>query len=159
MATYAVVFELTVDDGFDGRATDAVTVFVQNLNDPPACHAALPSKPLLWPPTHKLHIVAIVGVTDPNKDWVTITITTATQDEPVSGLGDGDTSPDAVLQGYYTFLRAERSELGNGRVYQVHFAADDGTGWRSTGAVAVCVPQVEGNGCVDDGQRYDSTEP
>ncbi|MBI2877021.1 MAG: hypothetical protein HYY20_09085 [Candidatus Tectomicrobia bacterium] len=51
-----------------------------------------------------------------------------TQDAPVNGLGDGDTSPDAVLQGSSVLLRAERSGQGNGRVYAVHFTADDGLG-------------------------------
>lgn len=83
-----------------------------------------------------------------------------TQAEPVNGLGDGHTSPDAVIQGNSVLLRAERAGSGNGRVYQVTFTADDGFGGSCTGAVAVCVPHDRGTaGCVDGGQLYDSTRP
>jgi hypothetical protein len=43
--------------------------------------------------------------------------TAVTQSEPLNGLGDGDTSPDAVLQGDSVLLRAERSGLGTGQRY------------------------------------------
>jgi len=72
--------------------------------------------------------VEILGVTYPSNAQVTIAITGVTQDEPVAGLGDGDTSPDAVFQGSTVLLRAERFASGNGRVYEVHFTADDGRG-------------------------------
>jgi hypothetical protein len=65
-----------------------------------------------------------VRATDPDGDPVTVVIAGVTQDEPTNGLGDGDVSPDAVLSGGSTVqLRAERSGLGNGRVYQ---PADNG---------------------------------
>ena len=53
-----------------------------------------------------------------------------TQDEPVSGSGDGESSPDAVIQvgdpADTVLIRRERSKDGNGRVYEVAFTADDG---------------------------------
>lgn len=70
-------------------------------------------------PNHKLVPVGIVGVTDPDNDQVTLTVTGVTQNKPVNGLGDGDTSPDAVIQGSNVLLRAERAGNGNGRVYRV----------------------------------------
>jgi hypothetical protein len=104
--------------------------------------------------------VGIVNVSDPNNDQVSISITGVTQDEPVNGLGDGDTSPDAVLQGDKALLRAERSGTGNGRVYRVSFTANDGYGGSCAGAVTVCVPHDRRPGtCVDDGQRYNATRP
>jgi hypothetical protein len=54
---------------------------------------------VLSPGDHKMVSVAIVGVTDPDNDWVTLTVAGVTQDEPVNSVEDGDTSPDAVLQG------------------------------------------------------------
>ena len=88
-----------------------------------------------------------------------ITILGVTQDEPQNGLGDGDTPIDAVIQGETTLLRAERSGLGNGRVYRISFLATDSGGGACTGSVAVCVPHDRGKGnqCIDDGQVYDST--
>jgi hypothetical protein len=102
--------------------------------------------------------VAIAGVTDPDKDRVTLTVTGVTQDEPVNSVEDGDTSPDAVLQGSTVLLRRERSGTGNGRVYRVSFTARDDFGGSCTGAVTVCVPLKSKPGtCTDDGQQYDST--
>lgn len=114
---------------------------------------------VLWPPNHKLVPVRIKGVTDPNNDGAMITVIGVTQDEPVKGLGDGDTGPDAVLQGDTVLLRAERSGKGNGRVYMVHFTAEDGNGGSCTGSVRVTVPKDRDHGgsAIDDGQLYIST--
>jgi hypothetical protein len=81
-----------------------------------------------------------VGVADPDDGRVTITVTVVNQDEPVDGVGDGDTSPDAVRQGAVTLVRAERSGLGTGRVYQLTLRAQDDDGATCTGHVSVCVP-------------------
>jgi YVTN family beta-propeller protein len=155
-----LVFRLVVHDGLAESAPDDVTITVLDVNDPPVCGLAQASPGLLWPPNHKLVPVEIMGVTDPSNDQVTISITGVTQDEPVSGLGDGDTSPDAVRQGQNVLLRAERSEPGNGRVYLVTFGARDASGGSCTGTVTVCVPRdLRGAACVDDGQAYDSLQP
>ncbi len=156
-----LVFVLTVDDGQGGTATDEVTITVLDTNAPPACELAQPSKPMLWPPNHKLVAIAIEEVRDPENSDVNITVIGVTQDEPINGLGDGDTSPDAVVQEGAVLIRSERSGLGNGRVYHLHFQADDGAGGTCTGVVSVCVPHDKGKGaqCTDDGQIYDSLAP
>lgn len=156
-----LTFELVVSDGLAVSLSDEVAVVVLNVNDPPACDRAQPSLAFLWPPNHKLVPVGIRGVTDPQNDDVGITITGVTQDEPVNGLGDGDTHPDAVIQGATALLRAERSGNGNGRVYVMSFQATDGQGGSCAGAVAVGVPHSMKPGLpiIDDGQMYDSTTP
>jgi len=196
-----LVFELLVDDGYGGEATDEVSIIVQNADSPPECAHAEPSVNYLWPPNHKLVRVRIEGVRDReggNDDdddddddgrrghrryrsrshghcgqgQVTITILGVTQDEPVNGLGDGDTGPDAVVQGESVLLRAERSGTGNGRVYHIHFLAEDEDGSECVGEVTVCVPHDNRKGacrrrsghgsdpdCVDDGQNYNSLTP
>lgn len=150
-----LIFELTADDGL---ATDAdqVIITVLDTNAPPACHLATPSVASLWPPNHKMHAIRILGVTDPEDANVQITILNVTQDEPVNGLGDGDTAPDAVLQGGTVLIRAERAGGGNGRVYVIHFEADDGVNGICTGTVSVSVPHNKKSTCVDDGQQYSS---
>lgn len=102
----------------------------------------------------------VTGVTDPEGDSVTITVTTVTQDEPVKIKGD-KTSPDAVIQAGSASVRAERSNSGNGRVYQISFRAEDGQGGSCIGAVKVGVPHSlkKGLTAIDDGQLYDSTLP
>lgn len=156
-----LVFRLTVDDGYGGSASDEVEIFVQDTNDPPSCDLAQASPGTLWPPNHKMIPVSISGVTDPNDQSVTITVLEVTQDEPVNGPGDGNTRPDAVIQGGTVLLRAEKAGGGNGRVYHITFEADDGDFGVCTGMVTVCVPhdRKPTTTCIDDGQLYDSTQP
>jgi hypothetical protein len=150
-------FQLIVNDGALDSVPDVVNITVQDINDPPACGLAQAIPDRLWPPNHKMVSVEIVGVTDPDNEQVTITVTGVTQDEPVNDTGDGDTSPDAVIQGDTVLLRAERAGDGNGRVYQVMFTADDGSGCTCDGTVTVYVPHDrKATSCVDDGQFYDS---
>lgn len=129
-------------------------------NNPPVCSQASPSVARLWPPNHKLATITIQGVTDPGNDPVTLRVTGITQDEPVNGLGDGDTSPDGFGVGTaQAQVRKERSGTGNGRVYAIAFTAEDGKGGSCTGTVTVGVPHDQGQGStpIDDGQVYDST--
>ncbi len=127
-------------------------------NNPPDCSGAVASVTKLWPPNHKLAGISIQGVTDPDGDAVTLTVTSITQDEPVNGLGDGDTSPDGFGVGTANpQVRAERSGTGNGRVYRINFKGTDAKGAECTGAVAVGVPHDKKDTPVDDGQNYDST--
>jgi hypothetical protein len=126
---------------------------------PPDCSKAAASPAVLWPPNHKLQDLAITGVTDPDGDPVTLVVTAITQDEPLNALGDGDTCPDGFGVGTpQAQVRAERSGLGNGRVYKIAFTANDGKGGSCTGTVAVGVPHDKKDTPVDDGQMYDSTK-
>lgn len=128
-------------------------------NASPVCSAAQAFPAVLWKPDHQFVPIVVMGVTDPDGDAVTITVTGVTQDEPVNGKGDGNTSPDAVIQAGSASVRAERSGKGNGRVYQISFKAEDGKGGSCTGAVTVGVPHSlkKGLAAIDDGQLYDST--
>ena len=128
---------------------------------PPVCSAAHANPAALWSPNHQFVPIAVKGVTDPDGHAVTITVTGVTQDEPVNGKGDGNTSPDAVIQDGAASVRAERSGTGNGRVYHISFRADDDKGDSCTGVVRVGVPHSQGKGvtAIDDGQVYDSTLP
>jgi hypothetical protein len=162
-----LVFELTVSDGLlgsgpaAGEPDERVTINVVNVNDPPLCTAGRASLALLWPPNHKMVQISITGLADANDDRLQIAVTGVTQDEPVNGIGDGDTSPDAVIQGDTVLLRAERLGNGNGRVYRVGFVAIDDQGGSCLSSVDVTVPKSMKPGMVsaDDGQLYDSTSP
>jgi len=143
-----------------GRQTFVVPMDTPNRQ--PSCTQAVPSVATLWPPNHQLESVGVLGVTDPAGDRVSISITGITQDEPVNGLGDGDTSPDGFgIGASLALLRAERSGTRNGRVYVVSFSASNSTGGTCTGKVAVGVPHDQGQGSVpiDDGQIFNSTMP
>lgn len=92
----------------EGSATDQVKIGVRNINDPPSCDLAWACCPdskiknnngcTLWPPNHKLIAVSIEGVMDADSNYseVTLQITGVTQDEPLNGVGGGDSSPDAA---------------------------------------------------------------
>jgi K319-like protein len=157
------VFELVVDDGLVSSAAARVVVTVLDINDPPSCRTARAEASRLWPPDHKLVPVKILGVTDPNNDQVTIAVTGVLSDEPANGLGDGDTSPDAVGQGAGVLLRAERAGSGNGRVYRIAFTASDNNplGGSCDGIVTVTVPQSmkAGSPVGDEGGNYDALRP
>jgi hypothetical protein len=134
-------------------------------NEPPNCDGAFASPNCIWPPNNKFVKIDILGVTDPDGDPVTITITGITSDEPtatVEGAGGSEHSPDATGIGKSSAqVRAERSGNGNGRVYEISFSATDGKGGMSAGSVIVNVPHDQKGKdctCIDDGQKYDATE-
>ena len=151
-----LTFQLVVSDGHASSAADSVTIHIADTNDPPVCTLAQASPTFLWPPNHTMVPVSILGVTDPNNQAVTFTFTVVTQDEPVNGLGDGDTSPDAAVSGNQILLRAERAGTGNGRVYVVHFTATDAEGAHCSGSVKVAVPHSKKDTAGDNGQLFNS---
>jgi hypothetical protein len=93
-------------------------------------------------PKLRVRAVRILGITEPDGDPLTVTITGVMQDEPVSGIDDGNTSPDAIRTWAprYVLLRAERSSQGDGRLYHVTFTANDPPGARCSALVKVSVP-------------------
>jgi len=154
---------LTVSDETSSSSCTA-TVHIECDNRPPDCESAVACVATLWPPNHKYNAVSICGVTDPDGDPVTITVTGITQDEPLNTRGDGNTCPDGQIVDGQASVRAERTGTpgipGNGRVYSISFTADDGRGGTCDGTVEVCVPHDQGDPtCIDDGQRYNSLGP
>jgi hypothetical protein len=134
----------------------------ETYNRPPDCSKARPSISMLWPPEHNFVNVNVLGVTDPDRDPLTIRIDKIFQDEPVKGNGDGNTSPDGTgINTSSAGVRAEREGSGNGRVYHIGFTANDGKGGTCSGEVRVGVPKSMGKkgGPVDNGALYDSTMP
>lgn len=123
----------------------------------PDCSTARASIESIWPANHKLVDIEIVNLTDTCDRALAVTIDGITQDEPVNGLGDGDTGPDGFGVGETTAqLRAERSGTGDGRVYEISFSATAG-GATCSGTVQVGVPHDKKDIAVDSGQIYDST--
>lgn len=145
----AHTFTLTVTDpaGLSSTATTHVTV---GDTTPPALTVTL-SPNLLWPPDHKLvPITATVGASDTCDASPTVELVSVTSNEPDNGLGDGDQPNDiqAMAGGPIPFgtdvlsflLRAERSGLGNGRVYTVTYTAKDAAGNTASASAVVIVP-------------------
>jgi hypothetical protein len=158
-----LTFQLTAKDLTSGlTASSTVDIHVYDPFAPPDCSHAAASLSSLWPPDHRLaSALSIIGVKDnAPSNSISMSINSIAQDEPTSGLGSGDTAPDAKINPDGTFfLRAERSGAGDGRVYHIAFTASDGYGGSCTGVATVCVPHDKGQGstCVDQGSLYDST--
>jgi hypothetical protein len=129
------------------------------VDNPPDCSHVTASPGALWPPNHRLVPVTLSGATDPDGDPLTLTVTGVTQDEPVDGVADGHTSPDAQIgpASDQVSVRAERSGQGDGRVYHIAFTVADGKGLTCTGTATVGVPHDQrGAPAVDSGQTYNS---
>ena len=103
---------------------------------------------VLWPPNHKFVPVSIAtSVSDACDPAPHCAISSVSSNEPVNGLGDGDTSPDWIVTGASTLLvRAERSGTGTGRVYTVGTTCTDAAGNPATGSTTVTVPHDQGKG-------------
>ena len=154
-----LTFKLVINDGQVSSAADSVQIMIQNIKDPPVCTLAQAIPNLLWPPNHTMQPVTIAGITDPDNQAVSITFGSVKQDEPVNGLGDGDTSPDAAVSGNQILLRAERAGTGNGRVYVVQFTAADTGGASCSGTVRVSVPHDKKDTAVEGTPLYNSFAP
>jgi hypothetical protein len=156
---YYVVRETRLNGDEICQSSEASATPIEN--QPPICTDAVPvAAGRLWPPNHKLIDVSVTGVTDPDGDPITISITGIAQDEAINDDGDGNTCPDGeVPGGNLARVRNERSGLGDGRVYHVSFTAQDDRGGECTGEVAVCVPhdRPKDPTCVDQGPLVDST--
>lgn len=145
-------------DGTLGNNDIHAMSFRLDANQAPDCADVAPSTARLWPPHHQLEQVTVAGATDPDGDSVTLTVTAVTQDEPVDGLDDGTTAPDAQLSSSpdQVRLRAERSGTGDGRVYRVAFTAADPTGATCSGVADVSVPLNKDGTAVDSGGTHNS---
>ena len=102
---------------------------VRSLHEP--CHpnvlapnlsTATASPATLWPPNHKWNDVTVTySASSPCIPPQPVSCSLSVgSDEPVNGLGDGNTSPDwQVMSANAVRLRAERAGVGNGRVYTI----------------------------------------
>jgi len=129
-------------------------------NQAPICTGVQAFPDALWPLNKSFVPVWVAGVSDPDGDSFTLSIESIFQDESLENRSGGIVSADAWGIGSETaHLRAERSGLGDGRVYHVGFRAEDAFGATCSGTVTVCVPHQPSTDCVDQGPLFDSTRP
>jgi parallel beta-helix repeat protein len=132
---------LTVDDGQGGTDSDELVVTVADTT-PPSITSVTAAPPLLWPPNHTLRPVSLsVTAADACDPAPLCRLISVSSNEPVNGLGDGDTAPDWAITGDVTAkLRAERSGTGTGRVYTLAVTCTDTSGNTTAGSAKVTVP-------------------
>jgi hypothetical protein len=136
----ATVSSSTLDpDTSNNSMMTTVTV----SNPPPAITSVSVDKPALWPPNHRM-VDVIVGYAATDNCTATGDITCAlsvSSNEPLNGIGDGDTAPDwEVLDAHTVRLRAERAGNGTGRIYTITITCTDSGGNSSSQTVTVTVP-------------------
>jgi hypothetical protein len=166
-----LTFELVVNDGELSSNGSTVTVRVADKHfAPPNCAFAHPSKTSLGKANHKMRKIVLKGIAKQAQETTVVTITSITSDEPTSGTGPGDSSPDASVR-YKTevedwgvktkteiYLRQERDPNADGRVYIINFDAQNTiSGAMCSGSVQVVVPLKKHGTAIDSGQLYDAT--
>lgn len=155
-----VKFTATDDDG---NASDC-TADVKVVDTTPPTLAVSLNREFLWPPNHKLSDILVdVVVTDICDPHPTFVLTSITSNEPINGLGDGDTSPDWVGADLGTAdvmfqLRSERAGVGSGRKYTITYTASDEDGNTTVVSVFVRVAHDQsGNAVASLGLDNDGT--
>lgn len=136
---------LSVADVINKPVSRDITIEIVDTTAPTL--APEPSVGMLWPPNHKMVNVIINANASDDSGLPVELSAVVTSNEPQEGLGDGDMTPDwttpiidqetgvIMLQ-----LRAERSGLGDGRVYSIEITATDYAGNSSTTALEILVP-------------------
>jgi hypothetical protein len=136
------VITLTVRDAHGGQATDTVVITVKDVT-PPVIKSVTATPSVINKTTHEMVPVTIAAsATDGCAGAVTCKIVSVTSNEPISGTGGGDLSPDWQITGDLTLqLRAERSPKGDGRIYTITVRCTDAAGNATTSTVTVTVPR------------------
>lgn len=135
----------TADDNHGNTNSCGFTVTVKDTT-PPTISSLTASPNTLWPPNHQMVPVTVAAsVSDICDTTPSCKITSVSSNEPVNGLGDGDTAPDWEITGNLTVnLRSERGGVGNGRLYTIAVRCTDASGNSSTKTVGVTVPHDQG---------------
>jgi len=136
------VITLTVFDGKGGSASDTVTIRIIDTT-PPVVGTVTATPNVLLQANHQMVPTSLaISVSDNCDSSAVCRIVSVVSNEPIEGLGDGDTSPDWTITGNLTVdLRAERSGKGSGRVYTMTVECSDASGNSSTKSVTVTVPR------------------
>ncbi len=140
---------LTVDDGQGGTASDMTVVTVHDTTRP-TIKSMRPSSNVLWPPNHRMVPVTLFpSVSDTCHAAQDCRIVAVSSNEPVNGVGDGNTAPDwtapdwEVTGNLTVNLRAERSGKRSGRVYTIMVQCTDGFENSAMETMTVTVPHYK----------------
>ena len=153
---------LTVDDGQESNACTA-TITVTDESEPVLVTVSNPIE--LWPPNNyyeKVNVSQLLVSVTANCNTLTeddVYIVSVGSDEAdnVENNRDGNTINDIVISPdcKSVHLRKERLGNGNGRVYSIILAADNGNGIIGSTTCFVTVPHSRnGNFAVNDGAAY-----
>ncbi len=143
VGTTTVTLTDTRLDGSTATCTFTVTV---NDTEFPVVSQPTNTPNILWPPDHRMVDVTNNYTATDNCSGLNCVLTVASN-EPIDGLGDGDTSPDwQVVDAHHVLLRAERSGKGSGRIYTITTTCTDASGNVVTKRSTVFVPPNQKGG-------------
>jgi hypothetical protein len=129
----------------EGSDSCSFTVTVID-NEFPVVSQPTNSPNILWPPNHQMVNVTNNYTATDNCPGLNCVLTVSSN-EPINGLGDGDTAPDwQVIDAHHVLLRAERAGKGNGRLYTITTTCTDASGNVTTKTSTVFVPPNQKNG-------------
>lgn len=140
-------FTLTVADGQGASSSDDVVITIEDTTSPVITFSQQTDQ--LWPPNHKMVLVATgISASDIVDDNVNVDIT-VTSSESDNGTGDGNTTGDYEIRvnadgSFDIYLRAERSGKNNGRTYTVTVTATDFAGNESSSSFSASVEHDQG---------------
>ncbi len=141
LGTTTVLLTVADPKGAASQATGTVTVVDTTA---PAVTGFSVVAPKMWPPNHRMVNVTVNYGSSDNCRAVTCALSVASN-EPVNGLGDGDTAPDwVIVDAHRLQLRAERSGNGTGRTYTITLTCTDAAGNASVRTASVRVPHSQG---------------
>ncbi len=128
------------DTKLDGStATCQFTIRVNDTEFPVVSNPTT-SPNSLWPPNHQMIEVTVNYTATDNCQGLNCVLT-VTSNEPINGLGDGDTAPDwQIVDAHHVLLRSERSGKGKGRTYTITTTCTDASGNVTTKTSTVFVP-------------------
>ncbi|HEV8579257.1 MAG TPA: proprotein convertase P-domain-containing protein [Thermoanaerobaculia bacterium] len=122
--------------------TCSFPITVQDLQGP-VISGVSASPSVLWPPDHMYQNITVNYTAADNcsgSPAISCSLS-VTSNEPLNGLGDGDTAPDwQVVSSHLVKLRRERGGLGTGRIYTITITCTDQAGRTSSQTVNVTVP-------------------
>jgi hypothetical protein len=138
LGTHVLTLNATDDSGNTG--TDTVTIEAVDTMPPEINITVDPD--MIWPPNHKyVDVETVVTVHDAVDPSPTLTLVSATSNEPDNGKGDGNTINDVEILNDTNFtLRAERSGKGQGRTYTITYSATDASGNSAEASINITVP-------------------
>lgn len=140
-------FTLTVSDGQGATDSDEVVVEITDTTAPVITYSQETNS--LWPPNHKMVLVATGISASDIVDGATDVNIAVTSNEPSNGKGDGNTDIDYETRTNFDgsvdlYVRAERSGKGSGRTYTITMSTVDSSEQSSSISFDVQVAKSQG---------------
>ncbi len=141
-------FTLTVTDEQGATDSDEVTITILDTTKPSLSFVQSTSE--LWPPNHKMVLVATGISASDIVDGATDVEVTVTSSESPNGRGDGNTDEDYEIKTNFdgtidVYVRAERSGNNDGRTYTISISSTDEAGNTASASMTASVVHDQGS--------------